>query len=62
MIPSGAVGMRANDVLLDIGCGDGRVLTCLCKIIGCRGIGIDVSEVRVKHKHASTTSQTLAVL
>jgi len=33
-----------SDVVLDIGCGDGRVLTKLSQITGCRGIGIDVAD------------------
>uniref|UniRef100_A0A7S2SPV3 Methyltransferase domain-containing protein n=1 Tax=Mucochytrium quahogii TaxID=96639 RepID=A0A7S2SPV3_9STRA len=32
-----------HDVLLDLGCGDGRVLTRVCSQTGCNGIGIDVS-------------------
>lgn len=30
--------------MLDVGCGDGRVLIALAKTIGCRGVGLDVSE------------------
>ena len=34
-----------DDVVLDIGCGDGRVLVAVAKVLGCRGIGVDVSQV-----------------
>lgn len=33
-----------GDVLLDIGCGDGRVLVAACLKYGCKGIGIDISK------------------
>jgi len=33
-------------VILDVGCGDGRVLVTMAKILRCRGIGIDISQVR----------------
>ncbi|CAM9411097.1 unnamed protein product, partial [Hapterophycus canaliculatus] len=39
-------GVMSDDVVLDIGCGDGRVLVTMAKILGCRGIGIDISEVQ----------------
>mmetsp|Transcript_65628 Transcript_65628/g.148105 ORF Transcript_65628/g.148105 Transcript_65628/m.148105 type:complete len:234 (+) Transcript_65628:245-946(+) len=32
-----------EDVLLDIGCGDGRVLVAAVLATGCRGVGVDVS-------------------
>ncbi|CAM9294688.1 unnamed protein product, partial [Ectocarpus sp. 13 AM-2016] len=36
--------LSADDVVLDVGCGDGRVLVTMAKVLGCRGIGIDVSQ------------------
>lgn len=39
-------GLTADDVILDVGCGDGRVLVTMAKVLASRGIGIDVSEVR----------------
>lgn len=33
-------------MVLDVGCGDGRVLVTMAKVLGCRGIGIDISQVR----------------
>ncbi|CAB1117522.1 unnamed protein product [Ectocarpus sp. CCAP 1310/34] len=38
--------LSADDVVLDVGCGDGRVLVTMAKVLGCRGIGIDVSQHR----------------
>lgn len=36
-------GLEADDYLLDIGCGDGRVCMAAATIAGCRTAGIDVS-------------------
>ena len=35
--------IHGDDVLLDIGCGDGRVCVAAAKLTGCRTIGLDVS-------------------
>jgi hypothetical protein len=35
-------GITAADVVLDIGCGDGRALLALAEAVGCKGIGIDI--------------------
>jgi 2-polyprenyl-3-methyl-5-hydroxy-6-metoxy-1,4-benzoquinol methylase len=35
--------LNASDVLLDIGCGDGRVCVAAAALLSCRSIGIDVS-------------------
>lgn len=37
--------IQQDDVILDVGCGDGRVLVTMAKVLGCRGIGIDISQV-----------------
>lgn len=37
--------LKSDDVVLDVGCGDGRVLVALAKALGCRGIGVDISQV-----------------
>lgn len=42
------VELSADDVLLDIGCGDGRVCIAAASTIGCRAIGIDVSPLCVE--------------
>lgn len=40
--------LHAEDVLLDIGCGDGRVCIGVSKLTRCRSIGIDVSPVCIE--------------
>ena len=37
------VGLEPGDVVVDLGSGDGRVLTGLASKCGCRGIGIEAS-------------------
>ena len=37
-----------NDVLYDLGCGDGRIVITATKKYGCRGVGIDIDPVRIK--------------
>ena len=34
--------LDANATFLDLGCGDGRVVDGVCKIAGCRGVGVDI--------------------
>lgn len=42
------VQLQENDVLLDIGCGDGRVCIAASKLTGCRSIGLDVSPLCIQ--------------
>jgi SAM-dependent methyltransferase len=37
-----------NDVVYDLGCGDGRIVAAAAKQYGCKGIGYDINPVRVK--------------
>jgi len=36
-----------NDVVYDLGCGDGRILIAAAKTYGARGVGIDIDPVQV---------------
>jgi SAM-dependent methyltransferase len=40
-------GVSQNDVVYDLGCGDGRIVTAAAKLYGARGIGIDVDPQRI---------------
>ena len=46
MLRMGEVGK--NDVLYDLGCGDGRIVITAAKEFGCRGIGIDIDPQRIE--------------
>lgn len=37
-----------NDVLYDLGCGDGRIVITAASKFGCRGVGIDIDPNRIK--------------
>ena len=37
-----------DDVLYDLGCGDGRIVITAAKKFGCRGVGIDIDPERIK--------------
>eukprot|EP00638_Chattonella_subsalsa_P008739 CAMPEP_0117743780 /NCGR_PEP_ID=MMETSP0947-20121206/6352_1 /TAXON_ID=44440 /ORGANISM="Chattonella subsalsa, Strain CCMP2191" /LENGTH=151 /DNA_ID=CAMNT_0005560573 /DNA_START=6 /DNA_END=461 /DNA_ORIENTATION=+ len=37
-------GLSESDTVVDIGCGDGRVLVAAAKLTGCRGVGVDIAE------------------
>lgn len=37
-----------DDVVCDLGCGDGRIVVTAAKRFGCRGVGYDLNPVRVR--------------
>ncbi len=37
-----------NDVLFDLGCGDGRILYRAAKKFGCRGVGLELNPIRIR--------------
>ena len=40
--------VTAKDVVYDLGCGDGQIVTAAAKNFGARAVGIDINPVRVK--------------
>ena len=40
--------VNKNDVLYDLGCGDGRIVIMAAEKIGCRGVGVDINPVRIE--------------
>jgi SAM-dependent methyltransferase len=40
--------VRKNDIVYDLGCGDGRIVITAAQKIGTRGVGIDIDPVRIK--------------
>jgi len=40
-----------DDVLYDLGCGDGRIVITAAKMYGSRGVGIDINPQRIKECH-----------
>ncbi|GAB3385282.1 SAM-dependent methyltransferase [Massilia agri] len=61
MLAMGKVGK--NDVLYDLGCGDGRIVVTAAKVHAARGTGIDLNPVRIAEakenaKKAGVTDRT----
>jgi len=43
-----AGNVKKDDVLYDLGCGDGRIVITAAQKYGTRGVGIDINPVRIK--------------
>ena len=41
------VEVKKNDLVYDLGCGDGRIVVTAAKKYGCRGVGYDIDPQRV---------------
>jgi SAM-dependent methyltransferase len=50
----------ANDVVYDLGCGDGRTVITAAKMFGARGVGIDIDPQRIResNENAKTAGVT----
>jgi precorrin-6B methylase 2 len=46
-----------EDVLYDLGCGDGRIVITAAKKYGCRGVGIDIDPQRVKESRENAKKE-----
>lgn len=40
--------VRQNDVVYDLGCGDGRIVVTAAKRFGCHAVGCDIDPLRVR--------------
>jgi len=40
-----------NDIVYDLGCGDGRTVITAVKVFGARGVGVDIDPVRIKESN-----------
>ncbi len=46
-------GVGRNDVVLDLGCGDGRIPITAAKAFGAKGIGVDIDPQRIAEANAN---------
>jgi SAM-dependent methyltransferase len=46
-------GVRAGDVVLDLGCGDGRIPITAATAYGAKGVGVDLDPQRIKEARAN---------
>ena len=47
--------VNKDDVVYDLGCGDGRIVITAAKMYGSRGIGIDIDPQRIKECHENAS-------
>ena len=40
--------VKKDDVVFDLGCGDGRIVVTAAKKYGCKGVGVDIDPARIK--------------
>ena len=52
--------VRRDDVLYDLGCGDGRILVAAAKKYGCRAVGVDLDRLRVRETKANAFKNNVA--
>jgi SAM-dependent methyltransferase len=45
-----------DDVLYDLGCGDGRIVITAAKELGCRGVGIDIDLTRIQESRVNASN------
>ena len=46
-------GVTRDDVVYDLGCGDGRIVVTAAKRYGARGVGIDIDPKRIEESNAN---------
>jgi len=51
-----------NDVVYDLGCGDGRIVAIAAKKFGARGVGVDIDPERIKDSHQTVKKYGVAKL
>ena len=52
--------VNANDFLIDLGSGDGRIVLTAAKVFGARGFGVEIKDELVKKANQSAKDQGLA--
>jgi predicted RNA methylase len=49
-----------DDVVYDLGCGDGRIVITAAKMYGCRGVGIDINPERIRESRENGCGQNFS--
>ena len=55
-------GVTADDMVYDLGCGDGRIPIVAAKKYGARGVGVDIDPVRIAEANANARGAGVAHL
>src|SRR5512142_3303555 len=50
-------GIGPNDIVYDLGCGDGRLVIAAAKTRGCRGVGIELDDTLLKECRANAARE-----
>jgi SAM-dependent methyltransferase len=48
--------VSGDDVVYDLGCGDGRIVITAAKELGCRGVGIDIDPTRIQESRVNASN------
>ena len=48
-----AAGVKADDIVYDLGCGDGRIVIAAAQKFGARGVGVDIDPQRIAEANAN---------
>ena len=48
--------VNKDDVLYDLGCGDGRIVVKAARELGCRGVGIDIDPIRIEESRENAVN------
>jgi SAM-dependent methyltransferase len=48
--------VSGDDVVYDLGCGDGRIVITAAKQLGCRGVGIDIDPRRIQESRVNASN------
>ena len=55
-------GVTNNDVVYDLGCGDGRIVITAAKKYGARGVGVDIDPERIAESTANAKKEGVEIL
>jgi SAM-dependent methyltransferase len=50
-------GVTSDDVVYDLGCGDGRIVIMAAKLRGAKGVGVDLDPVRVRESQSNAQAE-----
>ena len=53
-------GVQKNDMVIDLGCGDGRIVITAAKEYGAHGIGVDIDPERIKEANENAQKEGVA--
>jgi precorrin-6B methylase 2 len=54
--------VKKDDVVYDLGCGDGRIVVTAAKKFGCKAVGFDVDPARIKESQANVEQNNVGNL